>query len=117
MKNKSLLFFFLVINLPIFGNEFVVTKKNKSKKETITQVKQDIADILESLLRQVGTNIIQLVHVQDKLFDVLKDLFDEQDDRSAADWKNIREKCQHYATKLEQYQVDLDGFLYDTKSK
>ncbi|MGZ6251252.1 MAG: hypothetical protein ACXWL2_04430 [Candidatus Chromulinivorax sp.] len=95
----------------------MITKKNKPKKETITQVKQDIADILESLLRQVGKNITQLVHFQDELFNVLKDLFDEQDDRSAADWKVLREKCQHYASKLEQHQVDLDSFLYDTKSK
>lgn len=100
----------------LLGNEFIVDKKTKPIKEMALRVKEDIADFLESILRQLGKNIGQSVYVQNHVFDMIKDLFDDQT-LSTQELKELRSYLTEYLHTLEKHQVDLQNFLYDTKSK
>ena len=55
------------------SNEFVVTKP-KVKKESINNIKEDIAKTLELCHQQVSQNIAELARVQQQVFDKIKDL-------------------------------------------
>ena len=93
----------------LFANEFVVPKKAKAKKEVAVHVKEDIVELLESSLRQLGRNIKQAVIVEDQIFDQLKELLTD-DQMTTAQLKDLRDHVEKYLQMIEQQQSDLESF-------
>jgi ElaB/YqjD/DUF883 family membrane-anchored ribosome-binding protein len=93
-----------------YANQFVISKKEKSKKEMASHVKDDIVELLESTLRQLGRNIQQSVTVQWQIFDTIKDMYG-QGQQSTVQLKEIRDKLQSFLKKIEQQQEDFRDFL------
>ena len=106
----SILFVTFSLFVAIDGQQEFIKPKTKSKKEIAAQVKQDIADTLECLLRQVGTNIQQSVVVQNQIIDKIKNLV-EDTAQSTQQLKETRNKLENYLKKLEEQQADLQNFL------
>lgn len=98
----------------IFANEFVVSKKTKTKKETAAQVKEDVIELLESTLRQLGNNIQESVTVQNKMFDKIKEMCSDNQ-QSTDQLKELRNKLEKYLKKLEDQQADLQDILWSCK--
>ena len=98
----------------IVANEFIVPKKSKTKKETAAQVKEDVAELLESALRQLNSNIGQAAIVQNKIFDQIKELLSEND-LSTDQLRQLRAKLEKYLQRFEEQQADLHSFLLDFK--
>ena len=84
----------------LFANEFVVPKKAKAKKEVAVHVKEDIVELLESSLRQLGRNIKQAVIVEDQIFDQLKELLTD-DQMTTAQLKDLRDHVEKYLQMIE----------------
>jgi len=98
----------------IMANEFIVPKKAKTKKETAAQVKEDVAELLESALRQLNSNIQQAAIVQNRIFDLMKELL--SDNQLTTDQlRKMREKLEKYLQRFEEQQADLHSFLLDFK--
>ncbi|MBV8660709.1 MAG: hypothetical protein JO129_01010 [Candidatus Dependentiae bacterium] len=95
----------------IVANEFVVSKKTKTKKETTAQVKEDVVELLESSLRQLGNNIQVSVTVQNKMFDKIKDMCNDNQ-QSIEQLKELRSKLEKYLKNLEEQQADLQDILW-----
>lgn len=89
------------------ANEFI---KTKPKKEVAAKVKEDIAELLESAVRQLGRNIQQTVIVENKIFDTMKELL-EGGQRSTAQLKELRTTLEKYLKKFEEQQLELQNFL------
>lgn len=100
----------------VFANEFVVAKKTKTKKEIAAHVKEDVVELLESSLRQLGRNIKQAVIVEDQIFDQLKDLLTD-DQMTTAQLKDLRDHLEKYLQMIEQQQSDLESFSLQIRSK
>lgn len=94
----------------LHANEFVVSKKTKAKKEMAVRVKEDIAELLESALRQLGSNIQQSVIVQNQIFDKIKEIL-EGSQQSTSQLKELRDALEKYLRKFEEQQADLQSFL------
>lgn len=109
-KSIGIVLLILLIVPMSFSNEFVVSKKDKAKKEIAGRVKEDIAELLESMLRQLGTNIQQSVSVQNYIFDTIKDVCG-QGQKSTAQLKELRDKLEKYLKKIEEQQADLEAFM------
>jgi septal ring factor EnvC (AmiA/AmiB activator) len=97
---------------PLSSSEFI--KKPKQKKETTSQVKEDIAELLESALRQLGKNIQQSVDVQDQIFDKIKEILGDNQ-MSADQLKALRFRLELHLKKLEEQQADLYDILLSCK--
>ncbi len=106
---KIMALFFLIMPC-LFANEFVVSKKTKEKKEMAASVKEDIAELLESALRQLGKNIQQSVTVQNQLFDKIKEICGDGQ-QSTLQLKELREKLEKHLKKLEEQQAELQSFF------
>jgi len=117
MKFKTLCYSLIVICLAatiVFPGEFVVVKQPK-KKESAAHVKEDIADQLESISRQINKNVRQSSYVQDQLFDKVKELVTQSDrsvfSGSTTELKECRCKLKNFYELLERQQADLETFL------
>jgi septal ring factor EnvC (AmiA/AmiB activator) len=106
------IFFFMASS--IVANEFIVPKKSKAKKETAAQVKEDVAELLESALRQLNSNIGQAAIVQNKIFDQIKELLSDNE-LSTDQLRQLRTKLEKYLQRFEEQQADLHSFLLDFK--
>jgi len=104
---------------PAAQNEFVVTRA-KSKKESASSVKEDIAITLEMCHQQISKNIIELAKIQQQTFDKIKDLVGVCDassneksvfDGSTVQLKEQRHKLKAFHHKLVQQQEELQHFL------
>jgi hypothetical protein len=94
-----------------FANQFLISKKEKSKKEKILHVKvEDIVDLLESGLRQLGKNIQESVILQNQIFDKIKEIC-TQGQQSTAQLKEFRDKLEKNLKKIEAQEQDLQNFL------
>lgn len=115
MKQNIIIFMTSVLFIvpTIFANEFVV-KKTKTKKEIAVHVKEDIIELLESSLRQLGRNIQQSVAVQNHIFDMIKNVCDDGQ-QSTAQLKELRDRLEKYLKKIEEQQVDLQSFILQSK--
>lgn len=97
------------------NSEFVV--KKKTKKESVSSLKEDIAGQLELSLRQMSKNIAEQAKVQQQIFDKIKDLLGACESEksvfagSAEQLKAQRDKLQTFHKKLVQQQDDLQTFL------
>lgn len=94
------------------GAEFI--KKPKPKKETSSQVKEEIAELLESAVRQLGQNIKQSVDVQNKMFDAIKEILSDNQ-LSTQQLKELRNRLEQHLKKLEEQQADLYDVLLSCK--
>jgi uncharacterized protein YpbB len=110
----SIIFIIFVVAPMSFANEFVVAKKTKAKKESCVHVKEDIVELLESALRQLGSNIQQSVIVQNQIFDKIKEILGDSQ-QSTSQLKDLREKLEKYLKKIEEQQADLQSFLLACK--
>jgi hypothetical protein len=116
--------FFLVSGIVFCANEFVIPKK---KKEIAVHVKEDLATLLEQISRQIGTNIVQAIGVQNQILDKIKELFGDVvtpvpglvclSSCSTEELKKCRDELQKYLQILEQQQVDLQRFLSSFAAK
>lgn len=108
----------LVCNLSLLFGAFVdaseFVKKPKQKKESTSQVKEDIVELLESALRQLGKNIQQSVDVQDQIFDKIKEILGDNQ-MSADQLKALRFRLELHLKKLEEQQADLYDILLSCK--
>ncbi|MBP6870337.1 hypothetical protein KBC04_05615 [Candidatus Babeliales bacterium] len=103
------LVFFTSMQL-VCEQEFIVSKKTKTKKEIALHVKEDIAELYESILRQLGSNIQQAVVVQNQVIDKIKNFVDDSS-QSTHQLKELRDKLEKYLKTLEEQQADLQNFL------
>lgn len=88
----------------VYANQFIVPKK--TKKEMAIHVKEDIAELLESAVRQIGVNISQAVRVQNSFFDSMKDMCVDKN-YSTAELQQMRSKLEKYLEILESQAADL----------
>ncbi|MDP3788055.1 MAG: hypothetical protein Q8Q60_01895 [Candidatus Chromulinivorax sp.] len=95
----------------VHAHEFV---KEKVKKESSTQVKQDIAELLESAVRQLGNNIKESVTVQNQMFDQIKEIMGDSQ-QSTAQLKELRKKLEACLKNLEDQQAELHTILLTCK--
>ncbi len=96
------------------GNEFI--KKPKAKKESVAQVKEEVAELLESVLRQVGQNICQSIDVQNNVFDKIKEIMSDNQ-LSCEQLKQLRARLEKQLKVLEEQQAQLyDIILSCSKS-
>ena len=93
------------------ASEFI---KKKEKKEIAVRVKEDIAELLESSLRQLGKNIQLSVAVENHIFDKIKEICGDSS-LSTAQLKELREKLEKYLKIFEDQQADLNSFLLQCK--
>lgn len=101
--------FFIYCGL-LAKQEFVINKKDKTKKEIALHVKEDIVELYESALRQIGSNIQQSVVVQNYIIDNIKRLM-ENNSQSTAQLKALRAQLEKSLKILEEQQADLQNFL------
>ncbi len=94
------------------SNEFVVAKKEK--KQTAAQVKEEVVELLESVVRQLGQNIQQAVDTQNRVFDMIKSMI-SQDQFSTQQLKDKRTMLEQHLKKLEQQQAELYDILLACK--
>lgn len=112
MKHKLLRIVYIFFCLPILLNgqqEFIKPKK-KEKQESAAKIQQDVADLLEIIVRQIGTNIQQSVVVQNQVIDQIKSLMHDNS-QSIDKLKQARCKLEQYLKKLEEQQLELQNFL------
>jgi hypothetical protein len=100
----------LLVGSMSFANQFIVSKKTKEKKESSAHVKEDVVELCESALRQLGCNVQQSVTAQNHIFDKIKSLCIEGQ-QSTAQLKELREKLEKYLKKLAEHQADLQELL------
>jgi len=110
MLQKLLLVFMMCSIELCYANEFVVSKKSKSKKEIAIHVKEDVVELCESVLRQVGKNIQQSVAVQNQVFDMIK-MIAEDNSLTTAQLKEVRGKLEKYLKELEDQWAQSQLFL------
>lgn len=96
----------------VYANEFIVHKK--TKKEIAAHVKEDIIELLESSLRQLGKNIQHTVAAQNKIFDQIKTMCDNSS-QSTEQLKELRAQLEKYLRAFEQQQAELGQFLLQIK--
>lgn len=101
---------FLFIPIFLYSEQEFIKVKAKTKKEIALHVKEDIAELYESMLRQIGSNIQQSVGVQNQIIDKIKKLMNESS-LSTHQLKELRSKLENYLKKLEEQQADLHNFL------
>lgn len=94
------------------SNEFVIVKKEK--KQTAAQVKEEVVELLESVVRQLGQNIQQTVDTQNRVFDMIKSMI-SQDQSSTQKLKDQRAMLETHLKKLEQQQAELYDILLACK--
>lgn len=102
--------FFLLMPIFLYSQEEFIKVKTKTKKEIALHVKEDIAELYESMLRQIGNNINQSVDVQNQIFDKIKKLMNDAS-LSTYQLKELRHKLENYLKKLEEQEADLHNFL------
>ncbi|AXK61095.1 hypothetical protein [Candidatus Chromulinivorax destructor] len=96
------------------NSEFVV--KKKTKKESITSIKEDIASELELSLRQISKNIAEQARVQQQIFDKFKDLLGAGESETSVfggtvqQLKAQRDKLQVFHNKLVHQYHELQTF-------
>lgn len=96
------------------SSEFVV--KKKTKKESITSIKEDIACELEACLRQINKNIAEQAQLMQQIFDKIKDLLGAGESEksvfngSVQQLKAQRDKLQVFHNKLVQQYQELQTF-------
>ncbi len=96
----------------VHAHEFV--KEKKVKKESSSQIKQDIAELLELISRQLGSNIQESVTVQHQIFDQLKEVMGDGD-HSTVQLKELRKKLEACLKKLEEQFAELHNILLTCK--
>ncbi len=112
---KIRIFFTAFLIMPcLLANEFIIPKKTKTKKETAAQVKEDVAGLLESSLRQLNNNIQESAIVQNHIFDKIKELLSDSQ-LTTTQLKELRGKLEKYLQRFEDQQADLHSFLLDLK--
>lgn len=89
-------------------NQFV--KPAKIKKESGAKVQQDIAELLESAIRQLNQNVQQAMYLQNKLFDQLKQMMDDTC-VSVSQLQDLRNSLEKNLAKIEKHRDDLDIFI------
>jgi ElaB/YqjD/DUF883 family membrane-anchored ribosome-binding protein len=94
------------------ASEFV--KKPKQKKESAAQIKENIAELLESVLRQLGHNMQQSVDVQHAIFDTLKDILGDNA-MSVEQLQQLRIQLQQHLKKMQEQQNELYDILLSCK--
>ena len=107
---------FCVMTSSLLAQEFIVPKKVKTKKEIAAHVKEDIVELLESSLRQIGVNIQQAVSVQNKILDQIKDMLTD-DQLTTAELKDVRSRLEKNLKMFELQQSDLQDFLLQSQHK
>ena len=88
--------------------------KTKQKKESASQIKDDIVELLVSVLRQLGQNIQQTVDVQNQAFDMIRKIFSDNQ-LSAEQLRDLRCKLEKHLKKLEAQQAELYDILLSCK--
>lgn len=94
------------------GDSFVVKKK---RKELAVSVKQDIGQQLEQTLTRLGKVIKKSVTVQSQVYEKVKELLGESDEKtcfdgSTAELKKIRLELQKFDASVHQLMNQLDAF-------
>lgn len=120
MSFKKIIAAIFFLGVSIFGicaNEFVMPKKSKTKKELSAQVQQDIFDLFENLLRQLGKNIQQAVFVQNKLYTNMKKMFEHESQQSTTQLKQLRADLQEHLTRLEKQYDSIHSLLVSLENK
>lgn len=97
---------FLCLPFMVYAHEFVVAKKSKPKKESVSAVKEDIVGLLEFSLRQLGANIQQAVGVQNQLLDMMHKVM-EDDTLSIPALQECRANLERQLAILEKQQQEL----------
>ena len=112
MKKHLWIISLLFALAPLQGSEFI--KKTKQKKETSSQVRDEIAELLESTLRQLGQNMQQSIDVQNKIFDKIKEIMSDSS-LSIEQLKELRIRLVKHLKKLEEQQAELYDIVLSCK--
>ncbi len=92
-------------------NEFIVEKK-VTKKESPSQLKEQICDLLEINMRQLGSLITQAVQVQDKMIDEMKRLLHNEENLSVVQLRQLRDGLEKNIKIVQEQQIAIQNFLY-----
>lgn len=87
--------------LCLAANEFIVPTGKAVKKEKTNALKQDIADLLEAIMRQLSVLLKEQAHVQDEVLDTIRHLLD--DTHASSFHKAKKEDLIKYRKTLQEF--------------
>jgi predicted nucleic acid-binding Zn-ribbon protein len=103
---------FLLLAPVCATSEFI--KKPKQKKESASQVRDEVAELLESALRQLGQNIQQSIDAQNKIFDTIKEIMSDST-LSIDQLQDLRARLQKHCQNLQEQQAELYDIVLSCK--